>query len=92
MATTIKGHVACPECNSTQPVKHDGRKYFINCAECRTFTSYQSKAAQARLLNKLTPVVDKAEQPEEKAQPPQEKSTPKIHKPVNASDSVFDLF
>jgi len=60
MPTTIKGHVPCPECQSTQEVKHDGRKYFISCTECKTFTNYQSKIAKARIEGRLTPV-DKPE-------------------------------
>jgi len=90
MPTTIKGHAACPECGSTQPAKHDGRKYFINCAECRTMTSYQSKAAQQRLLGKLSPIESEATSTETTT------PEPKPYKPVRASDSVFsnltDLF
>jgi len=53
MATEIKGNAPCPDCNSIQPVKYDGRKYFINCSECRTLTSYQSKVAKARIEQRL---------------------------------------
>ena len=54
MASVIKGKAKCPECGSNQDVKHDGRKFYINCSECRTMTNYQSKVAQARVLERMT--------------------------------------
>lgn len=56
MASTIKGYAACPECGSRQAVKGDGRKLFITCTECRTFTNYLSKDAKARIEQRLVPV------------------------------------
>jgi len=53
MATTIKGKLPCPDCGSIEEVKHDGRKYFIHCTACRTYTHYQTKEAQTRLQARL---------------------------------------
>jgi len=53
MPKEIKGHAHCPECNDTQAVQFDGRKYFISCTHCRTFTSYQSAEAKARIQARL---------------------------------------
>ncbi len=90
MPTTIKGQAACPECGSTQPVKHDGRKYFINCAECKTMTNYQSKTAQQRLLGKLTPTATESS-PNEKEKPEEKPAAqPKLYKPVRATDSLIN--
>ena len=73
---TINGTAPCPECGSKQDVKHDGRKYYINCIDCRTFTNYQSKEAKARILQRLQPIdsVPEAQEilDEENPQPAQE--------------------
>ncbi len=61
MPTVIKGTAPCPECGNTQSVKHDGRKYFITCTDCRTMTSYQSKAAKERIEKRLKPIDPKPE-------------------------------
>ena len=66
MTQIIKGHTACPECGDTQAVKYDGRKFYISCTHCRTFTSYQSKTAKARIEARLTPV----EEQEKALEPP----------------------
>ena len=44
---------ACPECSDTQSVMYDGRKYYIKCSACGTYTNYQSKAAQAQILQRV---------------------------------------
>lgn len=49
----VVGIAACPECGEAQEVHFDTRKYYIKCASCHTFTNYQSKAAQARIKDKL---------------------------------------
>ena len=89
MASVIKGHATCPECGSKQEVKHDTRKFYINCAECRTMTSYQSKAAQARILERMTVATDEPQLKE-----PETKkiisSEPRPAKPARANDSFFD--
>ncbi len=90
MPTTIKGQAACPECGSTQPVKHDGRKYFINCADCLTFTTYQSKAAQQRVLSKLTPAATESAPTEIGVAKEKPAAKPKLHKPVRATDSLVN--
>jgi len=53
MTTSIVGKLPCPDCKSEQDVKHDGRKYFINCGECRTMSTYQSTAAKDRIEQRL---------------------------------------
>ncbi len=88
MPTTIKGQSKCPECGSIQPVKYDGRKYFINCAECRTMTTYQSKAAQQRLLNKLAPGKEETPAPETEPEPT---NKPKTYKPSHAPDGLLGI-
>ena len=88
MPKTLKGHANCPECSDTQPVQFDGKKYFISCSHCRTFTSYQSKEAKARIQHRLTPVAETISEPEE--QPERVDGTPTIktntqpYKPVHA--------
>ena len=52
MATAI-GQAACPECGDPQTVMYDGRKYYIKCSACGTYTNYQSKAAQAQILQRV---------------------------------------
>ncbi len=77
MPKTTKGHANCPECNDTQPVQFDGKKYFISCTSCRTFTSYQSKEAKARIQNRLTPLEEPKTEPVEE-QPAPVEGTPAI--------------
>jgi len=96
---TIKGQAPCPECGSTQDVKHDGRKFYIPCTECRTMTSYQSKAAKERIEKKLVPVDPVPETPEtiEKEKPKEPPKKPRMAKPANATtgsffDSLNELF
>ncbi len=64
MATTIAGQLPCPDCKSEQDVKSDGRKYFINCTECRTMSTYQSKAAKTRIEKRLFPGSEPEPEPE----------------------------
>ncbi len=63
MANVI-GHATCPECSETNPVWSDGRKYYIKCSSCHTFTHYQSKPAKERLLTKLQPLEEEPDKPE----------------------------
>ena len=62
---TVKGRCECPECGSTQDLKHDGRKFFISCTDCGTLIHYQSKKARLRAENKLRASLNA---PEEKAE------------------------
>lgn len=90
MATTIKGTSPCPECGSTQNVKHDGRKFFITCTDCRTMTSYQSKEAKARIEKRLVPVDPLPEQ-SETIEPTKTEKAPRLAPtPVRVSGSFFD--
>jgi len=88
MPKVTKGHAACPECTEIQPVQYDGKKYFISCSHCRTFTSYQANVAKARIQQRLTPVEDVPAEPT--PQPERVEGTPAIktntqpYKPVNA--------
>jgi len=80
MPKEIKGHADCPECHAHQPVQFDGKKYFISCTDCRTFTSYQSKEAKARIQNRLVPIIEPEPKPEEQSeeQPEPVQGTPEI--------------
>ena len=89
MPTTIKGTSKCPECGSEQSVKHDGRKYFISCTECRTFTSYQSKAAKERIEKRLKPI-DPVPEPTPKIEKEEVNKYPPRR--VRASSGVLDSF
>ncbi len=98
MATTIKGQATCPECGSVQEVKHDGRKYYISCTECRTFTNYQSAVAKARIENRLTPLAvqekpETTEKTKETGEPKKAKEKPKpTPTPVRTPGGFFDAF
>ena len=93
MPKTTKGHANCPECNDTQAVQFDGKKYFISCTNWRTFTSYQSKTAIERIQQRLAPIAEPETPPE--PQPERVESTPAIktnakpYKPV-ATKSFLD--
>ena len=100
MPKVTKGHAHCPECNEIQAVQFDGKKYFISCTHCRTFTSYQSKQAKARIQQRLTPLPEPEAKPE--TQPVEEQSeavtgTPDIKtnnqpfKPVNTPSFLESL-
>lgn len=93
MSKVTKGHADCPECHEQQPVQFDGKKYFINCTHCRTFTSYQSKAAKARIQERLTPLPEpdmtETEQPDNVPGTPAIKTNAKPYKPVNTK-SFFE--
>lgn len=95
MPKEIKGHASCPECSDTQPVQFDGKKYFISCTSCRTFTSYQSKEAKARIQNRLTPITAKEEPQEEQPEPiqgtPEIKTNAKPYKPVKTPSFLESL-
>ena len=99
MPKTIKGHAHCPECKQQQPVQYDGKKYFISCTHCRTFTSYQAKEAKARIQARLTPVVVPEEkentplenQPEPVQGTPEIKTTGKPYKPVKTPSFLESL-
>ena len=88
MPTTIKGTSKCPECGSEQNVKHDGRKFFITCTDCRTMTSYQSKEAKARIEKRLKPVDPPPEAPE--TIPAKPKRLPPT--PARVSGGFLDAF
>ena len=92
MAMEIKGQLPCPDCGSIQAVKGDVRKYMINCQECGTLTSYQSKAAKARIEKRLAaPEKPPEKQPENKPEPPKEEpQTPTPKKSVGLLQSLFD--
>jgi|GEM_PF-1543733 len=93
MPKVIKGHAKCPECGDTQPVQFDSKKYFISCTACRTFTSYQSKEAKARIQNRLTPLPEPANEPEPKPEPvegdPETKTNNQAYKPVSTPATNF---
>ncbi len=95
MPKVIKGHANCPECNEQQPVQFDGKKYFISCTSCRTFTSYQSKEAKARIQNRLTPVEIKEDQQEEQPErvvgTSEIKTNAKPYKPVKTPSFIESL-
>ncbi len=96
MPKTTKGHANCPECNDTQPVQFDGKKYFINCTSCRTFTSYQSKEAKARIQNRLTPIeepepVNVEKKPETIEGTPELKTNGQPFKPVKTKSFIESL-
>ncbi len=99
MPKTIKGHSHCPECHEPQPVQYDGKKYFISCTHCRTFTSYQAKEAKARIQARLTPVAAPEEKesttPEDQPAPlqgtPAIKTTGKPYKPVRTPSFLESL-
>jgi len=95
MATTIKGTSPCPECGSTQSVKSDGRKYFIHCTECKTFTHYQNKDAKKRIEAKIIPIEAPETPPEtNKTKTEQAPVKPKLTPTpasVSKSGGVFDL-
>lgn len=92
MATTVKGTAHCPECGAQQDVKHDGRKFFITCVECKTMTSYQSKIAKVRIERKMVPLdlePEASEIIEAEKQPAKEKLPAR---PMRASSSFLDDF
>ena len=96
MPKETKGHANCPECNDTQAVQFDGRKYFISCTNCRTFTSYQSKEAKARIQQRLTPITTPEPEPQENQPEPIQgtpdiKTTGKPYKPVNTPSFLESL-
>jgi len=95
MPKEVKGHANCPECQTHQAVQFDGKKYFISCTDCRTFTSYQSKEAKARIQNRLIPVIEPVNEPKEKSEPvqgtPEIKTNAQPYRPVRTPSFLESL-
>lgn len=95
----VIGHTPCPECGETNEVIHDGRKHYIRCVACQTITSYQSKAAKARLLAKLhaeaEPEIPENPEPElpEAFEPARIPETPEPQQPeLKPEKRLFSFF
>lgn len=87
MPKTTVGYAHCPECNSKQQVYFDSRKHFIHCSECKTLSSYQSHAACARLLERMTP----NDLPEKEAILPEISEPPIPDEPELAAANAIDV-